>query len=131
MGDDTFVNGDLDVAGSKLAVETTGSYGQRRLYAVESQQSWFEDFGTTQLSNGVALVAFESAFAETVNLGERYHIFLTPLGEANLYVSEKTATSFTVRPIGIAQNDIAFDYRVFAKRRGYESVRLEQVSLPK
>jgi hypothetical protein len=45
-----------------------------------------------------------------------------------LYVSHKTATSFEVHEQGGGVSSIAFDYRIMAKRKGYESVRLEDLT---
>ncbi len=125
-GGTTHVYGDLQVTGTKNNVVNTESHGQRLLYAMESPENWFEDFGSARLTAGEATVAIEPMFAETVNLNEDYHVFLTPLGDCALYVAEKTPTSFTVRAMGGRQCSIAFDYRLVAKRLGYEHVRLEE-----
>ncbi len=99
------------------------------LYTVQSTENWFEDFGTASLKDGEAVVEIEPLFAQTVNLSEDYHVFLTPLGDCNgLYVAEKTATSFTVHELGSGTSDIDFDYRIVAKRLGYETERLEPAS---
>lgn len=131
---DLWVLGDLMAAGSKPAIVDTSSFGSRKLYAVESPEVWFEDLGSASLTDGDATVAFEPIFAETVNLEEEYHVFLTPLCEEPLllFVTEKIATGFAVR--GVTLNNepshCAFDYRVAAKRRGYEDVRLEIFAQP-
>jgi hypothetical protein len=132
-GDDTTVfsvneDGDMWAIGSKAALAQTASYGQRKLYAVESPEVWFEDFGTGQLVRGQAMVEIEPIFAQTVSL-DAYHVFLTPLGDCPLYVAEKTAGSFTVQAMGGQKCDVAFDYRIVAKRLGYEHLRLEAVTL--
>ncbi|HSD85082.1 MAG TPA: hypothetical protein VLG46_14535, partial [Anaerolineae bacterium] len=121
------VNGNFSVSGSKSAVVDTKDYGSRTLYAVESPENWFEDFGTGQLTNGEAVITIDPVFAETVNLTDDYHVFLTPLGDCALYVDEKSPTSFTVRAMGGQTCSIAFDYRIVAKRLGYEDVRLAEV----
>jgi hypothetical protein len=118
-------SGNMTAAGTKSAVVETETHGRRLLYAMESPQNWFEDFGGGQLKDGQATIAFEPIFAETVNLAEPYRVFLTPLGDCPLYVAEKTPASFTVRAIGGQPCDIAFDYRVVALRKGYENLRLE------
>jgi len=118
-------NGDMTAIGTKSAVVTTQDYGQRKLYAVESPENWFEDFGAAQLVNGQAAVLIEPIFAQTVNLTETYHVFLTPLGDCPLYVSGKTQTSFSVKAMGGQTCSIAFDYRIVAKRLGYEHLRLD------
>jgi len=53
---------------------------------------------------------------------------LTPLGDCNgLYVADKTATGFEVRESGGGASSVGFDYRIVAKRTGYEDVRMEKV----
>jgi len=117
-------SGNLEILGTKSAVVETLDYSWRRLYAVESPEVWFEDFGTGQLSNGQATITFEPIFAQTVNLSHEYHVFLTPLGDCQLYVSDKDLDSFSVQAIGGASCNVEFDYRIVAKRLGYEDERL-------
>jgi hypothetical protein len=100
-----------------------------KLYGIASPENWFEDAGSGQLSGGSAQIAFDPAFASTVNTGKAYHVFLTPNGDCRgLYVASKTAAGFEVRELGGGTSNISFDYRIMAKRRGYESVRLEDVT---
>ena len=125
-GGDTACTGAL-----KSVVATTSSAGARRVetYSMQSPENWFEDFGSGALSNGAATVRLDAAFTQTVNTGIEYHVFLTPNGDSNgLYVSQKTATSFEVREQGGGTSSIAFDYRIVAKRVGYEKVRLADVT---
>ena len=87
---------------------------------------WFEDFGTGLLSDGSATVDIDPIFAQTVNTEATYHVFLTPLGDTpGLYVAEKAAGHFVVKEVLGGVSNIAFDYRIVAKRLGYEEVRLE------
>ncbi|CAG0929957.1 hypothetical protein TFLX_01500 [Thermoflexales bacterium] len=125
-----YIEGSLIATGGKSAVVETQAYGPRALYAVESPEHWFEDFGTGQLLNGQAIITIEPVFAKTVNLTDAYHVFLTPLGDCALYVKEKSPSSFSVRTIGGQTCSIAFDYRIVAKRLGYEDVRLAEVNTP-
>jgi hypothetical protein len=122
------INGDSTVTGTKSAVVATQDYGTRALYSVESAESWFEDFGTGQLANGEAVITIEPIFAQTVNLTADYHVFLTPLGDCALYVNRKSPTSFSVRATGGQTCSTAFDYRIVAKRLGYEHTRLAEVN---
>ena len=112
--------------------ETAAVAGGERhvaLYAMESPQHWFEDFGAGRLENGSAAVALDPTFAETVNGASDYHVFLTPEGDCRgLYVSRKTGSGFEVRELGGGQSTVAFDYRIVALRRGFENVRLEDVT---
>lgn len=109
---------------NKSAIVHTADYGDRHLYAMESPENWFEDFGLDRLVNGRAVVQIDPIFAQTVNLNEDYHVFLTPRdGFANLYVANLTPTSFEVRDDHGTAN-LAFSYRIIAKRAGFETMRL-------
>jgi len=123
-------NGTTWASGVKGAKVETANHGQRMLYAMESPEVWFEDFGSAQLVDGQVVVIIDPIFAQTVNLTETYHVFLTPLGDCPLYVSAKTPTSFTVRAMGGQTCAIAFDYRIVAKRLGYEEVRMQPAMPP-
>ena len=120
--------GDLGASGLKSAVVALPDNRIVELYAMESPENWFEDFGSGELRDGAAEVALDPTFALTVNTGASYHVFLTPNGDCEgLYVAQKTATGFQVRELRGGKSNIAFDYRIVAKRRGYESVRMDQI----
>jgi hypothetical protein len=126
----TDTSGDLTCTGTKSAVVAVDN-GTRyvKLYAVESPKNWFEDAGSGMLYGGSAVVTLDSTFAQTVNSGEDYHVFLTPNGECKgLYVSQKTEESFVVRELGGGTSNIAFDYRIMAARKGYENVRFADIT---
>ena len=120
------VNGNLNCTGNITTPVKVDGSRQVALNAIESPESWFEDFGSGQLSSGTAVISLEPTFVQTVNTGVDYHVFLTPRGDSHgLYVTNETATSFEVREQGGGASSIAFDYRIVAKRRGFEKVRLE------
>ena len=122
------VAGALNVSGAKHAVQTLPDGRSVALNAVESPDSWFEDFGSATLEHGVATVALDPTFAQTVNTGMEYHVFVTPSGNCRgLYVVEKTPSGFEVRELNKGKSNVAFDYRVVARRRGFESERLEEI----
>ena len=120
------VSGNLVCTGSKSAVvPVDGGARKVALYAVESPENWFEDFGSGKLTKGVVTITLESTFSQTVNTGIDYHVFLTPDGDCKgLYVTRKTASSFEVLELEGGQSDVDFDYRVVARRKGYENIRL-------
>src|SRR5579872_977514 len=118
-------SGTLSCSGSLTTVVPAESNKQVQVYSVQSPENWFEDFGSGQLSNGTATVRLESGFAQTVNTNSDYHVFLTPKGDCKgLYVTNEGAGSFEVHELGHGQSSIAFDYRIVAHRKGYESLRL-------
>jgi TGF-beta propeptide len=120
------IAGNLGCTGSKSAVVPVDG-GSRRvaLYAVEAPDNWFEDFGSGQLSKGSVRIDLEPTFAQTVNTDLDYHVFLTPRGECEgLYVTNLTPSGFEVRELHQGSSSTAFDYRIIAKRKNYETVRL-------
>jgi hypothetical protein len=120
------VSGNLGCTGSVSAVAAiAGGSKKVALNGIASPEHWFEDAGSGQLSSGEAVINIESIYGETVNTGMDYHVFLTPNGDCKgLYVAQKSATSFVVRELGGGTSSIAFDYRIMAKRRGFEEARL-------
>jgi len=125
------VTGNLTVGGSKPCVQPIDDGKKVLLYAMESPEIWFEDFGTAQLVNGQAVVQIERVFAQTSNIEMGYLVFLTPNGECQgLYISRKDRDSFEVRELRGGTSNITFDYRIVAKRRGYEDVRFEEFTEP-
>jgi hypothetical protein len=131
----------LSTTNSSLVFEVEGNVGHRLIDvkgyltctgsesavvpAVEATENWFEDAGSAQLSHGSARIDLDPTFAQTVNTAIDYHVFLTPNGDCKgLYVSQKSATSFEVHELGGGTSNIAFDYRIMAKRGGHESLRL-------
>ena len=88
-----------------------------------------EDFGSATLTRGAAVVQIDPAFAETVSESADYHVFITPNGDSKgLYVTHKTASGFEVHESGGGLSSLSFDYRIVAKRRGYEAQRLTDVT---
>src|SRR5439155_19852483 len=89
---------------------------------------WFEDFGTAELKGGAAEVSLEPGFLQTVDTAADYHVFLTPRGDCHgLYLAKTTPAGFEVRELGGGNASIAFDYRIVARRRGFDVVRLQEV----
>jgi hypothetical protein len=128
------VLGDLRVNGSFIVVNGSksmavphpdGSY--RRLYALESPESWFEDFGRGEIAEGRAAVELDPDYAAVVRLDD-YHVFLAPEGNSKgLYVASKGPTGFEVREQQGGTSSLTFSYRVVARRKDIEGERLERV----
>jgi len=121
--------GDLLCTGTKSAAVPVDGNRMVRLYAMEAAENWFEDAGAGQLANGKATVQLEPMFAQTVNGDVDYHVFLTPNGDCEgLYVASKGLAGFEVRELHGGHSNVSFDYRIMARRKGYENVRLEDVT---
>ena len=118
-------SGSLSCTGQlKSLVDASGGTRKVETYAVQSHENWMEDFGSGELQKGVAVVKIDPVFAETVSETADYHVFITPNGDSQgLYVIRKTADSFEVRESGGGTSSLSFDFRIVAKRRGYEGQR--------
>jgi hypothetical protein len=126
-----YVSGPLTVLGAKSAAVRDAGRTLRRMYSMESPESWFEDFGGAQLTSGTATVQFEPSFGSLVH-GDNYHVFLTPKGEPKgpLYVSKQNPNGFTVPEAGGGTSNIGFSYRIVAKRKDIPGNRLEHIDEP-
>jgi hypothetical protein len=123
------VSGSLTVFGAKSAAVPHPDGTHRRLYCVESPESWFEDFGKGQLDCGCADVTIDPDFA-AVTLLDDYHVFLTQYdGMDVLSVGERTPHGFRV-----AANDptstTRFSWRIVAKRKDIPAPRFDTVTVP-
>jgi hypothetical protein len=128
---DIDVSGDLKCSGSVGGHAFVGPGATREvsMYAMQAPENWFEDMGSGQLHNGAAVVALDADYAQTVNTGMEYHVFLTPKGDCKgLYVTNETGASFEVHELGGGSSSIAFDYRVVARRKGYEKIRMADLA---
>ena len=70
-------------------------------------------------------IQLEATSVQTVNTAMEYHVFLTPKG---LYVSNATQTGFEVHELGGGKSNVASDYRIVARRKGYESIRMADMT---
>ena len=111
--------------GTKSAVVAT-SQGACALYTEESTEVWFTDYGFGHLQNGHTVIRIDPLFAEAVNLDEPYHVFVQAYGNATLYVSQRTSSTFEV-DLREGDSNVEFSYRLVAKRQEHERTRLERV----
>jgi hypothetical protein len=120
--------------GPKSAAVPHPDGSHRRLYCVESPESWFEDFGNGRLEGGCASVVIDPDFAAVVNLTE-YHVFLTDYTtRQQLSVTARTPRGFTVEAnsngIPTASSEGDFGWRIVAKRKDIAAPRFETVTVP-
>lgn len=117
------INGDLCVTGSKNAIVPT-SQGMTKVYCDESTENWFADRGKAEIVNGSARIELDARFLETVTIDENHPMMVqvTPVSPrpVSFSVVEGTA-SFII----LCDQPVTFNWKVEAKRRGYEDVRME------
>jgi hypothetical protein len=117
--------------GAKSAAVLHPDGSHRRLYCLESTESWFEDFGEATLAGASTTVPLDPEFLALVDGGD-YHVFLTAYGPTQLYVEERTDSAFQVAALPTDRDEspsIAFSYRVVARRKDVEGRRLEKVDV--
>jgi hypothetical protein len=122
--------GSLGVSGAKYAVVKGGDGQYRGMYAVESPECWFEDFGKAKLVNGQAVVTIDPLFAQHVHSGD-YHVFLTAYSDTNgLHVAGQSGAAFTVAEHNGGKNNLTFSWRVVARRADITGERLPIWEMP-
>jgi hypothetical protein len=124
------VGGSLTVVGgAKSAAVPHPDGSHRRLYCMESPESWFEDFGQARLERGCADVTIDSDFAAVVDVND-YQVFLTEYDRhSDLCVVERTTSGFHVESKDPAAS-ARFGWRVVAKRRDITGERFAPVAIP-
>jgi len=121
-----YYSGGLGGSGDKSCIVRT-SVGPVALYCQESPESWFEDFGEGTLKNGRAHIELDALFLETVTIDEQnpMKVFVQLHDETcNGVAVKKGSTGFDVIELADGRSNGTFDYRIVAKRAGYETVRL-------
>ncbi len=128
--------GNLAISGTFVATNTKSAAiksadGTHRLvYCTESPDAWLEDVGATKLVGGKADVKIDADFAAIVKT-DAYHVFTSPDGDCKgLYITNKTATGFTVREMQGGTSSLVFSYRVMVKRSDVKAERLARYDLP-
>ncbi len=102
-----------------------------RFYTPQESLPIVEDFGETQLVAGHAYVRIDPSFGETMDQHAQYLVFITPEGDANtLFVTQKSASGFSVTESRGGRDSISFQYRIVAKPYGVQAARLERFAIP-
>jgi hypothetical protein len=125
------VKGNFTVWGKKSAAVPFPDGSHRLMYAVESPESWFEDFGRARLVRGVARVRIDRGFAAVIS-GNDYSVFITLEGDCcGVYVSRRSKDTFEVRELQGGRSSVRFAYRIVARRKDVKPDRFERVKLPR
>lgn len=107
---------------TKSKAAATQNYGERTLYCYETPTPMFGDVGSGTIGDdGVCYVEIDDVFAETVNVGTSYQVFLQACGRGELWVEEKHPNHFVV----MGEAGLHFDWEVKSSQRGFEQLRLE------
>lgn len=125
-GNAAYFEGSTHATGTKSASVPT-TEGNQSLYVIESPEIWFEDFGRGTLVNGQAHIRFDDMFIQTIFVDDThpFHVFLQEQGESNglYFLPDPDGKGFIVKEKRGGTSNIAFSYRITAKRRFYQDHR--------
>jgi hypothetical protein len=126
-----YVNGNQTATGTKSAVVALTN-GWRKFYCEEATGVYFNDYGTGRLVDGRAHIELDPLFLEAVSIdtAHPYQVFVQMNGETKGVYVLKSKSGFDVIETSGGSSNAAFDYRVAAKRKGFESLRMEAATGP-
>ncbi len=134
-----FFAGPVEVSRDLWVMGTIHEYGKANdgkyhaTYSQQSPESWVEDFGEGQLTNGIAHIELDPLFLQmvTIDKDQPFKVFIQLNDEeCNGTAVRRGSTGFDVIELQNGTSNAAFSYRVVAKRRGYEDKRLDVLTGP-
>ena len=121
------ITGNLVVNGQKSAAVPDANGELRRVFCMESPESYFEDFGRVTVRGGKAPVSLDKEFADIVHRND-YDVFLTPYGECKgLSVRARGPQGFEIHELQGGTSTLECGYRIVAKRRDTPITRLPKL----
>ncbi len=122
-----YSSGNIAGSGTKSAIIATEE-GPKAVYCQESPEIWFEDFGSAEIVSGMAIVDIADDFLMTVTINEEHpmKVFITPNARLGDWWVEKQQDRFILNAPD-AKDGSSFDFRIVAKRKGYENYRMLDV----
>jgi hypothetical protein len=106
--------------------------GKKNLFAPEMPEAYFEDCGEGQLANGHCRVNLEKLFSDciTVNAQHPLKVFVQLMDDCNGVYVKRDAAGFDVYELHGGKSNAQFSWRVLAKWKGNENVRLPEAPGP-
>lgn len=118
--------GSLYVTGSKNCIQETENYGYRAINAYETADYYLGDIGEGTIGeDGVCYVSIDDVFMEVVNTKCKYEVFLQKYGPGDVWVKERKENYFIIE----GTPGLLFGWELKAKRKGFETDRLETVEI--
>ena len=114
---------DLAVVGQKHRIVNTKSHGWIKMNAVETADAYFCDVGSGTIGESGCVTIFkDQIFAETIELGSEYQIFITQTNEKEVKHTKKEKDFFQV----YGEEGATFDWIIYGKQLGYGATRMEE-----
>lgn len=90
------------------------------MFAAEAPEVLFEDYGTGQLTNGMANISIDPIFSNNILVDATHplKVFIQLEGDCNgVYVTNKSATGFLVKELQNGNSNVAFSWHIVANRK--------------
>lgn len=121
------VNGTFSVTGTKSRVEQTEHYGNRLMYAFESPNPLYSDFGRASIADdGLCYVFIDPVFYECIDNNYDYFVFIQPESSGEFAVIERTSDHFIVQ----GTPGESFAWMLVTTQKGYSATRTEEFVIP-
>jgi len=92
---------------------------KKTMFAAEAPEVLFEDYGTGQLVNGTATIQIDPIFSRNIYVSDEkpLKVFIQLEGDCNgVFVTNKSATSFTVKELQGGTSNVSFSWHIVANR---------------
>lgn len=92
---------------------------KKTMFAAEAPEVLFEDYGTGQLVNGTATIQIDPIFTRNIYVSNEkpLKVFIQLEGDCNgVFVTNKSATSFTVKELQGGASNVPFSWHIVANR---------------
>ncbi|MGO3183437.1 MAG: hypothetical protein ACTIJ9_11450 [Aequorivita sp.] len=89
------------------------------MYAPEAPESLFQDYGVGELNNGEAIVHLDPILTKNIRVDNEHSmkVFVQLEGDCNgVYVTNKSASSFTVKELQNGKSSVTFSWSIVATR---------------
>jgi len=103
------------------------------MFAPESPEVLFQDYGTGKLVNGFAHISLDPVFSKNIYISEKtpLRVFVQLEGDCNgVYVANKSKTGFDVYELNNGSSDVAFTYTVIGNRADEPDSKYAGVRFP-
>ncbi len=110
---------------STIVDGVTNNDTKKIMFAPEAPEVLFEDYGTGELTNGIAKIIIDPIFSNniTVNNEHPLKVFIQLEGDCKgVYVTNKTANGFTVKELQNGTSNITFSWHIVANRKNNEGI---------
>lgn len=126
-GNQVIVGGMFTCLGEKSRTEQTEHYGNRLMYAFESPNPLYSDFGRATIADdGLCYVFLDPVFYECIDNNYDYFVFIQPESSGEFAVIERTADRFIVQ----GTPGKSFAWMLVTAQKGYSATRTEELVIP-